>query len=53
MIKYEKILVSETEVIKAIFDDGSILFIPMDEANSDYQTYLKWVTESNTAEEVN
>jgi hypothetical protein len=27
-------------VINAIFEDGRILSIPMDEANSDYQTYL-------------
>lgn len=40
MIKYEKIMVSETEVIKATLDDDRVIFIPIAEDNSDYQAYL-------------
>jgi hypothetical protein len=39
------------ESIVRINDDGSISGIPIDEANIDYQAYLAWVAEGNTAEE--
>ena len=37
--------------IKLTQDDGLMKFIPLDEANRDYQEYLEWVAEGNTPEE--
>ena len=39
--------VSETSIVR-IEDDA---LIPFDLANTDYQAYLAWVAEGNTAEE--
>lgn len=36
--------------IQRILDDGTISSIPMNEANTDYQEYLKWA-KTNTIEE--
>jgi len=34
-------------VVQRIFDNA---FIPFDPANTDYQEYLKWLSEGNTPE---
>ena len=31
--------------------DGVVSYVPINEANTDYQEYLAWVAEGNTAEE--
>jgi len=33
--------------LKRTDENGEICWIPTDESNSDYQTYLKWLEESN------
>jgi len=39
-----------SEAVFLINDDGSGLCIPFVEANTDYQTYLKWLEDGNTPE---
>ena len=40
----------ERGCIKRILDNGTVSCIPMNEDNTDYQKYLAWVAEGNTAE---
>ena len=42
--------VNEIEPSRSILRLSDNAFIPMDEANKDYQEYLKWVAEGNTPE---
>ena len=50
MIKYEKVTINDkTQNIKATFDGSdTVLMIPIDEANSDYQRYLNPEAEQST-----
>jgi hypothetical protein len=49
MYKLQKPLqgLTESKIVQRL-EDGA--YIPMDEANTDYQAYLKWLSEGNTPE---
>ena len=40
-----------TQIIDTVRKDEDNSFIPMNEANTDYQAYLKWLDEGNTPEQ--
>ena len=45
----KEIFISEEESMLCIFrhdEDGTVWYIPADEANVDYQAYLAWVEEN-------
>jgi hypothetical protein len=45
-----KLIKNQYGEINTVAKDGA-LFIPFDPANTDYQAYLKWVSEGNTPEQ--
>ena len=51
MKKY-KLNVNSDSVVNGIAEitDGIYKFFPMDQVNTDYQEYLKWLDEGNTPE---
>ena len=53
-IKYKLVNSSSTNLLTSITqlsdDDKFLMSIPVDEGNIDYQEYLAWVEDGNTAE---
>ena len=44
---YEIVTAKNIDSLKRIDEDGEIVWIPINTANSDYQAYLKWAEENN------
>jgi hypothetical protein len=48
---YKLLKSADTGTIASVLRKEDEAQIPLDEANTDYQEYLEWVAEGNTAEE--
>ena len=38
----------ETNSLKVVYDDGTVLFVPKTESNRHYQEVLEWVADGNS-----
>jgi hypothetical protein len=46
---YETVpVVSFTNTYKVTYSDSTVKFVPLDEANTDYQAIQEWISEGNT-----
>jgi len=53
IVKANPPISSSDFVLRTDLENGEVSSIPMVETNLDYQAYLAWVAEGNTAEEWN
>ena len=51
IVKANPPISSSDFVLRTDLENGEVSSIPMADANSDYQAYLAWVADGNTAEE--
>ena len=47
---FKDIITNETNLVLRTDDNGIKSYVPFDSENTDYQAYLAWVAEGNTAE---
>lgn len=47
---YEIVTAKNTEVLKRTGENGIVTWIPINEVNSDYQRYLRWLENPDAGE---